>query len=286
MQEHTVERTPTIVNTTQARAWNGLEGWNWARYSASRPRDADLVEALLEAAPIQPTTLALDIGCGTGALTRRVAQIAASGWAVGIDLSASMIAESRRMASAAWIANAEFVIGDAQVHAFDASSFDVAVSHFGTMFFDDPVVAFTNIAAALRPGGRLLFACPAAMEDCSWYGVPLGALLGHPPTATDAPSAMFSLAEPATVQRILTASGFADISLTRLDRSLWFGADVGDAAWALTGSGPVRRLLELDPTLTEADARRAIGRAVAPYAGADGVRIPGSHWLVDATRRT
>jgi SAM-dependent methyltransferase len=286
MHDNTVQQTTPIANTTQARAWNGLEGWNWARYSASRPRDADLVEPLVEAAPIRSDTFALDIGCGTGALALRVARAATFGWAVGIDLSQSMIAQARRMATAGWIGNAEFLVGDAQVHPFDASAFDVAVSHFGTMFFDDPIAAFTNIGRALRPGGHLVFVCPGAMADCAWYGVPLGALLGHPPTATDAPSAMFSLADPATVQRILTASGFSDIGLTRLDRSLWFGAEVGDAAWALTGSGPVRRLIELDPTLTEAKARRAIARAITPYASADGVRIPGSHWLVDATRRT
>ena len=46
--------------------------------------------------------------------------------------------------------------GDAQVHPFAADHYDVAISRFGTMFFSDPVAAFSNIARALRASGRLV----------------------------------------------------------------------------------------------------------------------------------
>ena len=56
---------------------------------------------------------------------------------------------------AAGLTNTTFVQGDAQVHPFEPEGFDVAISRFGAMFFGDPVAAFTNLARALRPGGRL-----------------------------------------------------------------------------------------------------------------------------------
>lgn len=61
---------------------------------------------------------------------------------------------------------------DAQVHAFEAGSFDAVISRFGMMFFDDPRAAFANLARALRPGGRLAFVCPQDPLRSEWVAVP------------------------------------------------------------------------------------------------------------------
>ncbi len=54
----------------------------------------------------------------------------------------------------------DFIIGDAQAFSFPAQTFDVLVSRFGVMFFDDPIAAFGNLRRATRPpGGRLTFVC-------------------------------------------------------------------------------------------------------------------------------
>jgi ubiquinone/menaquinone biosynthesis C-methylase UbiE len=62
-----------------------------------------------------------------------------------------MLAEARRRASTEGLTNVEFLRADAQVHAFDTATFDVAISRFGSMFFSDRPAAFANIASALRP---------------------------------------------------------------------------------------------------------------------------------------
>ena len=61
--------------------------------------------------------------------------------------------------AAAGADNVTFVLADAQTDSFPGAPFDAAISQFGVMFFDDPVAAFANIRAQLRPGGRLAFAC-------------------------------------------------------------------------------------------------------------------------------
>ena len=187
---------PQIVNREQSAAWNGPEGAHWAEVSERRVAHADLDAPLLDAVRIERADAVLDVGCGIGEMTLDAARRAADGSATGIDLSELMIDRARISAAAAHVDNASFFAGDAQVHHFVPGAFDVVVSHFGSMFFGDPVAAFKNLATALRPGGRLALVCPQAMDRCTWYVEPLAGLLDAHPTQHSAPSAMFSLARP------------------------------------------------------------------------------------------
>lgn len=273
-----------IENRAQLAAWNGPEGANWAAAADAPDAEDVLVEPLLDAARIGAEDRVLDIGCGTGTLTRRAARQAHRGQAVGIDLSAAMLDTARTLADWHPLPNARFERGDAQVHPFPAATFDVAISHFGTMFFDDPVAAFANIGRALRPGGRVAFVCPQAMELCEWYVAPLTALLGHPPTPHLAPSRMFSLATPAAIGDVLGPAGFDAIRTTPLATPLHFGSDLATAVRFYAGSGPVQAVLQRPSAPTEPEARRILADALRPYLGPTGVRVPGAHWLVTATR--
>lgn len=274
-----------IANREQHRAWNGPEGAHWARESARSVEGADLSGPLLGAAAVTDGEQVLDIGCGIGQMTRDAARLTPNGWATGVDLSALMIEQARAHAAAEGLPNTTFEQGDAQVHPFVPSSFDAAVSHFGAMFFDDPVVAFGNIAVSLRHGGRLALVCPQAMERCAWYVEPLAALLGRRPTTDDAPSRMFSLAQPDYVEDLLDGVGFRAVRIEPLDADLWFGADAGTGAAFYLGSGPVRALLERTQDLSPSVAADQLEHALAPFVTNDGVRIPGAHWLVTAVRR-
>src|SRR3954449_8387204 len=110
----------------------------------------------------------LDIGCGTGLTTREAARLAAHGRVVGVDVSERMLERARELTAAEGLDNVRYELGDAQVHRFDPAGFDVAISRFGTMFFDDPPAAFANIAAALRPGGRLVLLVWQRHQDNEW----------------------------------------------------------------------------------------------------------------------
>src|SRR5215204_1516027 len=157
----------------------------------------------------------LDIGCGTGRTTRDAARSAGEGSALGVDLSASMIERARELARAEGVHNVAFEQGDAQVHRFPADGFDLAISRFGTMFFDDPVAAFANIAVALRPAGRLVMMVWQEHEHNEW-SVEIERALGpegSPVPASDARKA-FSLADQGTVEAILGAAGFGEATST------------------------------------------------------------------------
>jgi len=122
-------------------------------YDAERRRHN---EVLRRACGVQPHDHVLDIGCGTGQTTRQAARAARAGSALGVDISAPAIERARELARDEGLRNVTFEHGNAQVHRFPQERFDLAISRFGTMFFDDPGAAFANIRRALRPAGRLV----------------------------------------------------------------------------------------------------------------------------------
>src|SRR6266498_2099047 len=126
------------ANTAQSEAWNGDEGQYFVAQRARHERMGQQHTArLLATAAIGPAEVVLDVGCGCGETTIGAARAARSGRALGVDLSAVMLAEARRLAGREGVRNARFEQADAQVHAFPAAGFDVAISGFGVMFFAD-----------------------------------------------------------------------------------------------------------------------------------------------------
>ncbi|WP_062441649.1 class I SAM-dependent methyltransferase [Herbidospora daliensis] len=272
-------------NIGQANAWNGPEGAHWADHQDRMVGGNTALHRLLfGAAAIAETDRVLDIGCGAGETTIIAAGLAARGEVVGVDLSRPML-ERARADQARWgFPHLRFEEGDAQIHPFPGDHFDVAVSQFGTMFFDDPVAAFANIGRALRPGGRLVFVCPQEAARCAWYTVPSVVLLGYPPEppADAFAPGMFSLADRARIHQVLGDAGFRTITTTAADVPLYFGRDAGDAADFMVGTGPVRAILDRDPTLTAATARTVLRVTLERFTGPIGVTLGGASWLVTA----
>ena len=125
-------------------------------------------EVLRVACGIQFRDHVLDIGCGAGQTTRQAARTARAGSALGVDVSAPAIERARELARAEELPNVAFERGDAQVYRFPQQRFDLAISRFGTMFFDDPAAAFANIKGALRPAGRLVMMVWQVGERNEW----------------------------------------------------------------------------------------------------------------------
>jgi SAM-dependent methyltransferase len=103
-----------------------------------------------------------------------------------------------------------------QVDQVGREAFDVVMSQFGVMFFDEPVVAFTNIATHMRAGGRLGFACWQAMDRNPWFVGPVLAPFvpaAPPPAPGKSPTGPFALGDPDRVSQILKDAGFTRIRI-------------------------------------------------------------------------
>jgi ubiquinone/menaquinone biosynthesis C-methylase UbiE len=246
-------------------------------------------QVLRQACGVQRDDHVLDVGCGTGQTTRQAARAARAGSALGVDLSAPMIDRARELARAEGLRNVTFERADAQVHRFPPERFDLAVSRFGTMFFDDPVAAFANIRRALRPAGRLVMMVWQGPERNEWEVAIRRSLAEEPPEefAAVAPAwpDPFSLADPTTVEGILGTAGFAEVTFTVVHEPVYYGPDVAAALdWVRGFTCTNDALKRLDP----AGAERALERlreTLAAHAGGDGIWFDSRAWIVTARRR-
>ena len=276
-----------IANKEQAEAWDGHEGRHWAEHAERYERSSRCSRPhLINATILRPTDRVLDIGCGAGLTTLEAAHLASEGSALGLDLSSQMLARAAERAAAGGVDNATFVQGDAQVHPFEPGAADVAISHFGAMFFGDPVAAFTNIAGGLRPGGRLALLVWRELDRNEWITTVRGALaLGRdlPVPPPDAPTP-FSLADPERVRARLTAAGFGNIQLDPVDEPIDLGPDADEAFDFFKSVGIVEGLLQDVDDAGRAQALDNLRAAFKAAETSEGVLLGTSAWLITATR--
>lgn len=279
----------TTANIEQTAHWNSeAGGGHWVTHQERHDRMLEpFLTMILTEAGIRPGEGVLDVGCGCGATTRAAAALAAPATVTGLDLSAAMLARASDDARSARLANVSFIQGDAQVHSLEPASFDVVISRFGLMFFDDPVAAFTNLRQATQRGGRLVFVCWQPMEANQWLLVPGAALAEHvPPPAPLSPDApgMFALAVPDRLRGILTDAGWSELTVTPARTSMLVGGGgtVDEAVqWVRSGSMARSMLADANP-LTEQRALASVRSALVPYADSDGVRLDAAVWVVRA----
>lgn len=273
-----------IVNTEQSEMWNGYEGTRWVEQEDRWDTlNGVFNEDLFGAAGIGDRDSVLDIGCGNGQTTRLAAALT-KGEVVGIDLSEPMLDRARAGAATEGIANVRFEHGDAQVHPFPPGGFDVAISRFGLTFFAEPIAALANVARALKPGGRLASVCVGDYSRADWATI-IGVMAQNLPLPfLNAPNPRDALADPESIDRVLTGAGFTNVTTVEVVRRNVWGRDAEDAADFLLNFGPVHFVYDQVDVDTAKRARLAVIDAFRPYQDETGVRVPTPAWLVSAER--
>jgi SAM-dependent methyltransferase len=274
-------------NADQIAYWNGPGGQRWAnRQQAQDVVLAPIAELLIDRARPKTGERVIDVGCGSGATTIAFARkVGPSGHAFGIDVSGPMLERAR--ASAPKELPVDFVLADATVYPFDPASFDLLASRFGVMFFADPALSFANMRKALRPSGRLAFACWREPRENPFFMAPLQAVYRHvpklPPQGPEDPGP-FAFASEARVHHILGEAGFTGIAMEprnlALDVAIGRGLDA--AVQGALEIGPASRALEGHPEEVRAAATNSIREALAAFARGQTVPLPASIWIVTA----
>lgn len=278
------------ANSRQAEYWGGAAGANWvrarARYDAELAQFADEV---LRHAAIERGDRVLDVGCGTGALSVLAASVANAGDVTGIDISDTMLTEARRRAIDEGRSNVHFRQADAQVTPLEPSSVDVVISRFGVMFFADPVAAFTNIAGACRPGGRLCFVCWQAAPRNPWLVETAAAvepLLGPMPIAEPGSPGPMGLADPDHTRGVLEHAGWHDVEIDDHCGSLLLGgpATLEEIIEFWSSRPNIAEPVAAGPPGLGDQVRTALREVMAPRHDGTGVRYDAAVWMVQARR--
>jgi ubiquinone/menaquinone biosynthesis C-methylase UbiE len=275
------------ANADQIAYWNGPNGQRWTDRQASQDvLLAPVSQILIDRIGPKAGDRIVDIGCGCGATSIALAErVAPGGFVLGVDISAPMLERARHLAPKGL--SLDFAQADATVYPFEPQSFDLLVSRFGVMFFAEPVVSFANLRKAMRPKGRVVFACWREPKENPWMMVPLQAVYRHvprmPQVGPEDPGP-FAFASQERVKRILSEAGYGDVAMEAcniaLDIAIGRGLDA--AADAALEIGPSARALDGHPPEVRAAARVSVRELLAPYARGESVPLPGSIWIVTA----
>lgn len=278
-----------------------IEAWNTVLYGKFVRFKHLLVDGLSQHSdaafaryPLPPGTRVLDVGCGFGDSTLRIArQVGPGGAAVGLDCAENFIRDAELAARKEGLANIGFFVGDAQWGDL-RGPYDHAFARFGTMFFDMPGAAMRNIRKALKPGGRFTQVVWRRREDNPWLHeaelrvqaiVPV---VSHEDTdQVHCGPGPFSMSGPDLVSTMLRGAGFERIAFERFDCDICIGRDLDDAiefAMALGPAGEIIRLAGAEGERLKPQVMTSLKQGLAAYARPDGsIWAPSSTWFITAT---
>ncbi len=280
-------------NAIPVEAWNTVlfEKFSRFRWAVTTGLSAHSDE-LLGRRPYLSGAHVLDVGCGFGDTTQRIArQVGPDGTAVGVDCAPNFVEVAARDAHQAGIANASFFVADVQADKL-RGPYDFLFSRFGTMFFNAPVAALRNMRNVLCPGGELAMIVWRRREDNPWVHeaelrvreiVPV---ISHEDTTeVHCGPGPFSMAGPDMVSDMLRIAGYDRVSFERFDTDICIGQTLDDAIEFATALGPAGEIIRLAGEAGEHRKREVVAALRETFAGyfqVDGVRMPSSSWFVTA----
>lgn len=283
--------------------WKSVGGRNWVESQRLMDHLFKPIEVLLaEAVECLSPQRVLDIGCGTGGTTRTISRyMRAEGRVTGVDISEIMIEaarqgterrhkerdrveEERVEGEAREKENLapEFICADAANYDFCEGRYDMLVSRFGIMFFDDPVKAFQNLRRAAARDAHGLFVVWRSPQENPFMTAAAHAaksIVALPQYVPDAPG-QFAFADPQRVENILEAAQWHHISIEPLDFECSFPET--SLISYFTRLGPLGRVFpDLDET-TQARLIPVVREAFEPFVSGDTVTFNAACWQIRA----
>ncbi len=268
--------------------WNGIAGQNWV--SAQQLMDHMLFpfeKILAELVAAKSPAKLLDVGCGAGTTTLTAAKATVKPcMSTGIDISEAMTSAARNRAFNNDNTLTEFICADAQTYKFKKQYYDMIISRFGVMFFDDSIEAFANLYECAAPNAELRFVCWRSPEENPFMCVAAEAskpLIPDIPEIDSNQPGQFAFENKERVYKILEKSLWDNIKIEALDVECSFPKS--DLIPFFTTMGLLSRLYENLPIKTQEKVVETVGKAFEPYICGDKVTFTAACWLVSAYKR-
>ncbi|MBX7500045.1 class I SAM-dependent methyltransferase [Qipengyuania sp. YG27] len=270
---------------TDHRDWTGKVGSIWAREWRRTDRSfRELTPELMAAIESHSFSSVVDIGCGAGEISCRIAEAHPDVPITGVDIAPELLDVARERASG--LPNVGFIHGDAAQATIDQSPRpDLLVSRHGVMFFVDPIAAFDHLRSQIGPGAALVFSCFRERSNNAWVEETLSALPAMPPPVDPSEPGPFAFGSRDRVEGILQASGWQDISFEALDYRMTFGEGddaVGDARDYLSHVGPTATPISLLEGAEREATLDRLSEVLTRHESRGVVALPAAAWIVTA----
>ena len=261
----------------QRRGWDRASDC-YGRYWQRQLRPAQ--DLLLDMAALCPGDDVIDIACGSGEMTVRVAEAVSPGRVSATDLSPKMVDATRRLASTVEATNIEASCRDAS-QLGDVGPFDAALCSLGLMYVPEPTVAIAEIHRVVRPGGRVAVSVWGDRDRCGWADV-FGIIDAR--VVSDVCPRFFALGAAGVLSRLLEQAGFDGVDEVRIDVALHYRNDDETLGAALLG-GPVALAYGMFDSETRRQVSNEYLASVARFRHADGTySVPGEFVVASARR--
>ena len=238
---------------------------------------APVREWLVRALAPAPGDTVLELAAASGDTgLQAAAAVGEGGRLIATDLTPAMVEIGRRRAAEVGARNVEHRVMDAERIDLPDGSVDGVLCRFGYMLMADPAAALAGTRRVLRPGGRVALAVWGPPERNPWLAIGGAALRerGHlPPPAPGEPSP-FALASEERILGLLGAAGFTGARVEEVPVVISY-RDAGDYLDVMADTSPAGGVIRGLPAGEREGLERALEGAMAPFAGGDGVDLPG-----------
>jgi SAM-dependent methyltransferase len=251
----------------------GYDAWGATIQSVIRPA----AEQLMETIGLRAGSSALELACGSGALTLLLAErVGVGGRVLATDLSAGMVALSRVNVDRAGWSHVEVAEMDGEAFDIGGQRFDAVVSSLGLMFFPDPESSLRAQARAVSPGGRvgaIVISGPAANPFFSVPAQVVGARAGIAPPEPGLPGP-FALGGPGHLASLFEAAGLSDVTSTTVEATVSLESVDEHLRFLKDAFGALHMLMAGMSDDEKSDTWGAVAEALAVYQGPEGFVSP------------
>ena len=279
------------TNKKQREFWSGKGGDVWVeKQNAMDVMLEPLGVAALSKLPEDLGEHILDIGCGCGSTTLSIAgNLSKNSKITGVDISAPMLDQARKLAAEKNLTNADFQVMDIQTELKKENIYSAAYSRFGVMFFEAPVPAFKNIYRSLQQGAKFSFVCWQSPQLNPWQALSIQVIKKF----VDLPSPLprspgpFAFAEKDYLESIMVDSGFKDIAIESHEQqiTMFVGKSLQEASNDYLSINPVvTAMLEESSPEVKDDISSALQELFKEYSDGNGLHFPSATWLVTASK--
>jgi ubiquinone/menaquinone biosynthesis C-methylase UbiE len=260
-------------------------GWDKAAAAYERYWQEQLEPAqirLLATAALQPGERVLDVACGTGLVTFRVATATGPrGEVVGVDISERMVETAGALARERGIGNVTFARMEAEDLRLPEASFDAALCALGLMYVPDPCKALMQMRRVLKAGGRAVAAVWGQRDRCGWAEI---FPIVDARVQSEVCPLFFQLGTRDTLERTFRAAGFTEVQHERLPAVLRY-ASPDDACGAAFAGGPVALAYAHFDGGTRAEAHAEYLASIEPYRDGASYAVPGEFVIASGWKR-